>query len=169
MLSARFVALAFLLAPTVATAKCIPIEQARERIGDTVCVAGKVHQVKQGNGVFFLDFCPDYRSCPFTAVVFFKNLRDVGDVRLLAGKEIELHGHLREYRGRAEIILRDARQLRGEAAKLPPPPKGYEADWRGNYSAGKFERKKSGRKTGKSARRRSARSAAETEASAGPE
>jgi len=125
------------LCSTLAGAKCISIEDAPNKIGDTVCVAGKVLKVAQSRGgSFFLDFCQDYRKCPFTVVVFPSNLKDVGDVRQLEGKDIEIHGKIQEWRGRAEIILRDVRQLKGEAAKIPPIPKDYDVQRKGKFSAG---------------------------------
>jgi hypothetical protein len=107
-----------------------------------VCVTGKVVKVVEAkSGAWFLDFCDDYTKCPFTVVVFARNLRDVGDVRRLAEKDIEVFGKVKLYGGRAEIILRDARQLHGESAKLPPMPKEYDASRHGSYSAGRYRTK----------------------------
>jgi hypothetical protein len=131
-------------------AECIPFAQAAKHLGEIRCVSGKVQQVKTGNaGVTYLDFCEDYRLCPFTVVVFARNLKDVGDVRQLAGKDIEVHGMIKSYDGRAEIILEQVKQLQGEAAKIPPLPKGYDVEQKGRYSAGKFSRPKTTRKTAK--------------------
>jgi transcriptional regulator of NAD metabolism len=76
--------------------------------------------------------------CPFTVVVFASNLKHVGDVRQLEGKEIEIHGRIKEYDGRAEIILERFAQLSGEAANIPALPKGYDVESKGRYSAGTF-------------------------------
>lgn len=125
------------------TAKCLPMAEAGKHIGDTTCVTGKVLTVTQSpNGASFLNFCEDYRQCPFTVVAFSRDLRDVGDVRFLAGKEVEIHGRIREYQGKAEIILSDRRQLRGESASLPPLPKDYDVSRHGSYSAGTFKASK---------------------------
>ena len=41
--------------------------------------------MKQGSrGTHFFDFCEDYRTCPFTVVVFSSDLKQVGDVRRIA-------------------------------------------------------------------------------------
>jgi DNA/RNA endonuclease YhcR with UshA esterase domain len=69
-------------------------------------------------------------------VIFAKDLQRVGDVRQLEGRTIEVYGKVKEYKGQAEIILNDVRQLRGESAKLPKLPKDYDAANRGRYSAG---------------------------------
>jgi hypothetical protein len=130
-------AVAFLAAS--ASAACIPIEQAPDKIGSETCVQGTVVQVSQGkSGTWFLNFCEDYSKCPFTVVVFPRDLRKVGDVRQLQGKKVEIFGKIKSYKGQAEIILKDSRQLRGEAAKLPPPPSTYDASRHGRYSAGRF-------------------------------
>ncbi|HLK34047.1 MAG TPA: hypothetical protein VKT29_13215 [Terriglobales bacterium] len=135
-----------LLAP-LAAADCISMEQAAQRIGDSLCVKGKVLRVSEGaSGVTFLNFCADYRTCPFTVVVFPRDLRHVGDVRQLAGKEIQIHGTIRAYDGRPEIILREARQLHGAVRKLPPLPKDYDVQRRGRFSAGRFQHPTSTRK-----------------------
>ncbi len=132
---------AVLLLSAAAAAACIPIEEAPKKIGATACVTGKVLKVAQSrSGNFFLDFCKNYRECPFTVFVPAKTLRDVGDVRQLEGKVIEIHGRIQQYAGRAEIILRDSRQLKGEAAKIPPVPKEFDAQRKGSFSAGQFER-----------------------------
>jgi DNA/RNA endonuclease YhcR with UshA esterase domain len=132
-----------LVMSALGAAKCLPFAEAPQHLGETTCVAGKVLKVNESRGgSLFLDFCEDYKTCPFTVVVFPSALKDVGDVRQLAGKDIEIHGKIQEWRGRAEIILRDARQLKGEAAKIPPLPKDYDVQKRGNYSAGKFPAKK---------------------------
>jgi hypothetical protein len=125
-----------------AVAACIPFTDAEKRVGESVCVSGKVVKVVEGkNGAWFLDFCEDYTKCPFTVVVFARDLRDVGDVRKLAGQDVEIFGKVKMYGGRAEIILKDVRQLHGEWAKLPPMPKDYDASRHGRYSAGRYRTK----------------------------
>ena len=139
-----------LLFPAISIADCIAITEANKYIGETRCVSGKVLRVKQGNrGVTFLDFCEDYRVCPFTVVVFPSNLRHVGDVRQLQGKVVEIHGPVKLYDGRAEIVLERAGQLTGDDGQIPPLPKGYDVEKKGRYSAGKFSHPKAGRKPNK--------------------
>ncbi len=138
MQTVRVLALALALAVSAFPA-CIDYTQANNHVGESVCVSGKVVKVVEGrNGAWYLDFCEDYRKCPFVVVVFAKNLRDVGDVRQLQGKTLEVFGKIKLYRGKPEIILSDARQLHGEAAKLPPMPREYDASRRGRYSSGGY-------------------------------
>lgn len=124
---------------SASTAQCVPFDQARRHIGETECISGRVVRVETGSrGVHYLDFCEDYRLCPFSVVVFPYDMKNVGDVRELAGKLIEIHGEVKEYDGRAEIILESSRQLSGEAAKIPPLPKNFDVEQRGNFSPGQF-------------------------------
>jgi hypothetical protein len=140
----RFIPLVLVLLPACAVAGCLPVDQARNHLGETQCVIGKVIRVETGSGgVHYLDFCEDYRLCPFSVVVFSHDMRNVGDVRELAGKVIEIRGEIKEYDDRAEIILENSKQLGGEAARLPPMPKSFDVEQRGHFSAGTFRAKRS--------------------------
>jgi hypothetical protein len=122
-----------------AVTDCLPIEQASQHVGETKCVTGKVHRVAVGSkGVHFLDFCEDQMACPFTVVVFPYNLKDVGDVRRLEGRNIEIHGAVKLYDGKAEIILNRISQIAGGAAMIPALPKNYDVEKQGHYSAGRM-------------------------------
>jgi hypothetical protein len=141
---ARFVAFVIFFGLNVFAEDCIPFQQASQHIGKTKCVKGKVLKVAvTRSGSLFLDFCENYKTCPFTVVVFSRNLPDVGDVRELEGQEIQIHGKIKKYDGRAEIILKDEGQLRGMVTKLPRIPTTYDADRRGSFSAGTFSNARS--------------------------
>jgi len=65
-------------------------------------------------------------ACPFTVVVFPvfpSGLKDVGDVRRLAGSTIEIHRAVKLYDGRPAIILNRIGQITGGTAIIPPLPK----------------------------------------------
>ncbi len=62
--------------------------------------------------------------------MFSYDLKKIGDVGQLAGKTVEIRG------GRAEIILENARQLGGEAVRLPPLRKMFDVEQKGHFSAG---------------------------------
>jgi hypothetical protein len=128
-----------LVAPLLSASDCIPIHEAGLHVGETKCVTGKVLRVKVGaKGVHYLDFCEEQMACPFSIVVFPSDLKDVGDVRRLAGRVIEIKGPVKLYDGRAEIILNRIGQLTGGAAMIPPIPKNYDVENRGHYSAGRL-------------------------------
>lgn len=95
------------------------------------------------SGTHYLDFCDDYRLCSFSVVVFSHDMKNVGDVRQLAGKVVEVRGEVQEYDDRAEIILESRKQLAGEFSMLPALPKSFDVEQRGHFSAGKFRARKS--------------------------
>ncbi len=125
--------------PSFAAADCIPITEARMHIGEDKCITGKVLRVKhQSRGVTLFDFCQDSMVCPFTVVVFAHDLKRIGDVNQLQNRVIEIHGPVKEYDGRAEIVLEQSRQLGGDGLRIPPLPKNYDVEQKGHYSAGTF-------------------------------
>lgn len=143
-----FIALFCFAVPSLSASDCVPIHQAGQYVGETKCVAGKVVRVKVGpKGIHFLDFCEDHRTCPFTVVVFGHDLRDVGDVRRLAGRMIEIKGAVKLYDGRPEIILRRITQIESGAAMIPPLPKDYDVENRAHFSAGRLYPSKKPAKT----------------------
>jgi hypothetical protein len=122
-----------------ADSNCLPIREASRHVGETKCIVGKVVRVKVGSkGVHFVDFCEEQAACPFTVVVFPHDLKDIGDVRRLAGRVIEIHGPVKLYDGRAEIILSRIGQLSGGSTLIPPLPKNYDVEKQGHYSAGRM-------------------------------
>ncbi len=133
-----------LLGATIALGQdCIPVQEANRHVGQSACVTGKVVRVKLvASGLHFLDFCEDQMACPFTVVVFPHDLKDVGDVRRLEGRAIELKGPVKRYAGRAEMILRRIGQITGGAHMIPPLPKEYDVEKTGHYSAGHLHAKK---------------------------
>jgi hypothetical protein len=134
--------------PRLHASDCIAIQEAGQHVGETKCVTGKVLKIKVGEkGVHFLDFCEDQMACPFSVVVFPSGLKDVGDVRRLAGRTIEIHGAVKLYDGRAEIILNRIGQITGGAAMIPPLPKNYDVENRGHFSAGHLRPAKKPAKT----------------------
>jgi hypothetical protein len=136
----NFAVLALLLSAASASASdCLPIGDAKQHVGETRCITGKVLHVKVGaKGVHFIGFCEEQAACPFSVVVFASDLKDVGDVRRLKGRVIEIHGPVKLYDGRAEIILNRVSQLTGGSTLIPPMPKNYDVEKQGHYSAGRM-------------------------------
>jgi len=127
---------------------CVSFDEASKHVGATQCVSGTVLHVEDGrNGVKFLNFCKGPKACPFTVVVFPADLKKMGDVRQLEGRQVEIKGTIQDYDGRAEIILRRSQQ-RGEGAFLlfPTVPTDYDVERPGHYSTGKFKHPKEPKK-----------------------
>ena len=94
-------------------AGCVNFHDAGAHTGQTGCVSGRVLRVFTSRaGNTFLDFCPDYRDCPFTSVIFFSDRSNFGDLATLRGRSVELRGPIGLHQGRAQIILHDAQQIR---------------------------------------------------------
>jgi len=133
---------------------CVPFTDASKYVGTATCVSGTVFHVEDAkDGFVFLRFCKGAEPCPFTVVVFPADTRNVGDIRQLEGRPIEITGMLTDYQGRVEIVLRRTQQL-GQSAfvVVPQVPTEYDAERQGHYSAGKFslpKAKKSHKKQGK--------------------
>jgi hypothetical protein len=138
MVPRAILGLLLVCAASAAAKDCVEIEAAHRHVGGNKCVAGTVKTVTRSpRGVTFINFCEDYRQCPFTAVVFPRDLRHVGDLSGLAGRRVEIEGKIRLYDGRPEIIVKRAGQL-GGMPKLPPVPKEFDAQRHGSYSAGRY-------------------------------
>ncbi len=99
--------------PASSSPSCADIRNASALEGKSGCVAGlvlRVYTASSGNS--FLDFCQDYRTCPFTSVVFAADKSNFGDIESLQGKRVEIRGDVVAYQGRAEIIVHDPHQVR---------------------------------------------------------
>jgi hypothetical protein len=122
---------------TCAWASCLPIEEAASHVGKKACVHAKVLAVSAtSGGTHLLHFCEAGRECGFSAVVFRRDLRQVGDLRALEGKEVDIQGKISLYHGRPEIIVSDWHQIKGAGVGLAPIPKNYDAEKQGKVNPG---------------------------------
>jgi hypothetical protein len=95
------------------TGGCVDFREAGSYAGRTGCVSGRVLRVFTSRaGNTFLDFCPDYRTCPFTSVIFASDRDKFGGFDALQGRQVELRGAITIYEGRAEVIIHDPQQIR---------------------------------------------------------
>jgi len=101
-------------APIVGNAApCADIRNAAALVGKAGCVAGLVVRTfSSRSGNTFLDFCQEYRSCPFTSVIFASDKDKFGDLASLQGKRVEIRGDVTNYQDHAEIIIHDPQQVR---------------------------------------------------------
>ena len=92
---------------------CVDFRQASTLLGRNGCVTGQVLRAYTSqSGNTFLDFCQDYRSCPFTSVIFSSDRPRFGDLTGIEGRVVEIRGAITNYGGRAEIVVRDPGQIR---------------------------------------------------------
>lgn len=94
-------------------AGCVDFHDAGSHLGETPCVSGRVLRVFTSRaGNTFVDFCSDYRNCPFTSVIFSSDRNKFGNLQGLVGRLVEFQGPINSYQGRAEIIIHDPQQIR---------------------------------------------------------
>ena len=92
--------------------QCFSYTKAAQHIGEYGCVRGKVDHIyvsKKGNA--FLDFCKDYRTCPFSAVIFKSQLKSFPKIKTYEGKIVSISGLIKVYQGRAEIVIDKPSQI----------------------------------------------------------
>lgn len=85
--------------------------EAPQNIGKYCKVQGKVDHVyisKKGN--VFLNFCKNYKSCPFAGVIF--KQKAPKDPKKYEGKIVEIEGRIQTYKGRPEIIIENENQIK---------------------------------------------------------
>lgn len=90
----------------------IDYTQAPNYIGKNALVKGTIVRVNTSRkGTVFFDYCSDYKSCPFTAVVFSSNSSNFNNLSSYEGKTLTIKGFIKTYQGRAEIILDNQNQI----------------------------------------------------------
>jgi|SRR5579859_2640352 len=90
-------------------------EAASSHVGETATIKGVIATVyRSRSGVTFLNMGGRYPDNIFTAVIFPEDETKFPNIRALNGKMVEINGFVRLYRGKPEIILRTANQLRVE-------------------------------------------------------
>jgi DNA/RNA endonuclease YhcR with UshA esterase domain len=109
-----FLALCFCIAATPALAETITPSEASQRVGQSVTVEGvvsEVHHAASGK-VTFIDVGGIYPDNPFAGVIFSDDASKFPNVDSLEGKTIDITGMIKLYRGKPEIILNDAGQIK---------------------------------------------------------
>ena len=92
---------------------CIGIQETENYVGKYKCVVGRVYKVfTSPSNTTFLDFCEDYRTCPFSVVVFSSDLPNFPNIEQYQGRVVEIEGLIRAYRGRTEIVLVSPDQIK---------------------------------------------------------
>ncbi|HEX4342575.1 MAG TPA: hypothetical protein VH255_04245, partial [Verrucomicrobiae bacterium] len=84
---------------------------------EAMVVTGRVVQVSSRPNVSFINLDKAGPQSPFTAVIFQSNLGAFGDLNHFTNHVVRVSGTITEYRGRAEIVLETADQLKITDAK----------------------------------------------------
>jgi len=90
----------------------IDYTEAPKHIGQTASVRGTLVKVYTSkSGTTFLDFCDNYKTCPFTAVIFSSDAKQFPDLQTYVGSTVTLTGKISSYQGKAEIVLSSPTQI----------------------------------------------------------
>jgi DNA/RNA endonuclease YhcR with UshA esterase domain len=113
----RALILALVLVLTAAPAlaqRVIPPEDCPKHVGETLTVEGTVSEVHiaSRSGVTFINMGGRFPNEAFTGVIFKDDASKFPGVDSLTGKVIDITGRVQDYKGRCEIILNDAAQLK---------------------------------------------------------
>jgi len=91
----------------------INFNEAPKYIGEYITVAGKVDNVYTSlKGNSFINFCSNYKTCPFFAVIFNSDSYKFPNIKQYQGKTVQITGVIKTYRGRAEIIISNPNQIK---------------------------------------------------------
>lgn len=89
-----------------------PFTDAGQHIGELATIEGTpVTIYTSKKGTVFFDYCEQYDSCPFSAVIFSSDATKFGNLSKYKGKIIRVTGSISSYQGRAEIIIKDLSQI----------------------------------------------------------
>ena len=90
----------------------INYSDAKNYAGDSVSVKGTIVDVyTTSSGQVFFDYCKNYKSCPFSAVIFATDANNFGDVSRYEGKTIIVTGQIKIYNGTPEIVIGSPSQI----------------------------------------------------------
>ncbi len=92
----------------------IDYTKAPDHVGEYKTVEGKVDNVyySKKSDTTFINFCADYKTCPFCAVVFSSDKSKFGKLSNYKGETVEITGLIKSYQGRTEIILKNPSQIK---------------------------------------------------------
>ena len=90
----------------------IPYTQAARHVGEYAHVTGTLVSVYTSkSGVTYLDFCQNYKTCPFSGVIFSSDRARFSNLPSYIESSITISGKITSYQGKTEIILDDPSQL----------------------------------------------------------
>lgn len=90
----------------------IDYTQAPKHIGEYASVRGTLIEVYTSkSGTVFLDFCKNYKGCPFSGVIFADDVKKFDNLSHYVGATVTLTGKISSYQDKAEIVLSSPDQI----------------------------------------------------------
>lgn len=111
-----FPALGLSLAASPVLAQPITADEAQAHAGQSVTVEGtasEIHASPSGR-VTFINIGGAYPNNPFTAVIFARDVAKFPNLASLDGRTVDVSGPVQLYKGKPEIIVTDAAQLKAK-------------------------------------------------------
>lgn len=106
---------AALATPALAETQTIAPADAKAHVGQTVTIEGPVGNVSTArSGMTFIDIGGRYPDNAFAAVIFSDDSGKFADVKALNGKVVDVTGAVTLYRGKPEIVLKSADQMKAK-------------------------------------------------------
>lgn len=100
-------------AAVAGSSACVSIADAVNYVGRNQCITGTVLRVYVSQaGTTFLDFCKNYKTCPFSSVIFASDQNSFPNISEANGRMVELYGTVGTYQGRPQIILKKPEQIK---------------------------------------------------------
>ncbi len=107
--------LAALAVPALAETQTITPADAKTHVGQTVTVEGAVGNIFAGRtGTTFIDVGGRYPDNSFAAVIFAADRSKFPDLQAFNGKIVDITGAVSLYRGKPEIVLKSADQMKAK-------------------------------------------------------
>jgi hypothetical protein len=103
--------------PVIEPAEAPKCVGARRKVRGTIV---KVGRSRKGN-VVFVNYCEDYKTCPFTAVIFQSAFAEFDRPESWEGAVLEIEGEIKDYKGRVEIVLEEKAQVKVVSAPAAAP------------------------------------------------
>ena len=90
-----------------------PYTDATKHIGENAAIRGTIVRVfTSKSGTIFLDYCKEYATCPFSAVIFGADTTKFSNVtKTYQNKMTIASGVIRAYNGQAEMVISDPSQI----------------------------------------------------------
>ena len=109
----KFIFLLFILScgySCIAQLKIKP-DEAKYHVGEKLIVIGKVEQINHSAKATFLNIGGKYPDNAFVGVIFNSDKDSFKNIDSCKGKEVEISGTIKNYKGRQEIILHGCNQI----------------------------------------------------------
>ena len=91
----------------------ISFTEAPNYVGKYACVTGIVdHVYTSQKGTIFINFCSNYKTCPFGVVIFGSNASKFPNPNQYTGRNVEITGFITAYQGRPEIVIENPTQIK---------------------------------------------------------